>query len=95
MNIKELFEKYEDEYLHFERVDNPLSTRPDLSAFILIDKLLGNSDRNILSGAGHDEVFLNVDIEELERVSSEEDILTLIRCGIVYSSEYDCLYKFV
>jgi len=95
VNIEELFKKYTNEYLHFERVDNPLSTRPDLSAFLLLDKLLGYSNEDILSCAGHDEVFLSADVEELAKVASEEDIITLIRCGVRYSSEYDCLCMFV
>lgn len=95
MNIKELFKKHSDEYLHFERVHNPLSARPDLAAFMLLDKLLGHSDANILSYSGHDEVFLSIDVAELCKVLSEEDIITLCRCGVRYSSEYNCLCMFV
>lgn len=95
MNIKELFNKHSAEYLHFERVRNPLSTRPDLAAFMLLDKLLGYSDKDMLSSAGYDVVYLSGDVEELCKVLDEEDIITLQRCGVIYSSEYECLYMFV
>ncbi len=35
-----LYEKYEDEFLRFERVENKFSQRHDLHAFILLDKIM-------------------------------------------------------
>ena len=94
MNIKEFFKKNSDEFLEFDEVENKLSNRPDLCAFILLDKLLpGDSD--IVSAAEHDEIFLDVDIETLESVATADDLLTLIRCGVRYDSDFDCLAMFV
>ena len=39
MNTDELFEKHEDEYLKFEMVEKPKSTRRDVHAFILLSEL--------------------------------------------------------
>lgn len=92
IDLEATFNKYHaDEYLEFDRVENKYSGRADLNALILLDKLLpGSSD--IISAAGHEEVFLSVDISELAEVASEEDILTLVRCGVLYYPEYHCLF---
>lgn len=81
MNINEIFEKHDSEYLEFERVQNKLSNRPDIHAFLLLDKLVpGESD--IVSSAEHDEIWLAVEPEELAQVATEEQIVELIRCGV-------------
>ena len=81
-----LFEKHSDEYLKFERIVAPLSRRPDLHAFILLDRLVpGKTD--MISGARHDEIFLDVELDDLAVVATEENIIDLIRCGIRESEE--------
>ena len=89
-----IFEKHNDDYLKFERVENKLHSRPDLCAFLLIDKLLPNDGRDIVSAATHDEIFLDADCEKLAEVATEEDILTLTRCGVLYDRETDSLAMF-
>lgn len=93
INIKDTFAELDDEYMEFKRIENPLSSRPDLCAFILLDKLCpGNND--IISASEHDEFYLSIDVEELAKVATKEDILTLNRCGVRYDSGYDCLCMF-
>jgi len=94
MNVAETFEKYSGEFLEFGRVQNPYSGRPDLHAFIMLDRLVaGQSD--IISSAEHDEIYLDVSPQALEVVATEHHILTLVRCGVRYSQEFDCLCMFV
>lgn len=81
LDLTEIFNKYDDEYLEFEKVENKLSSRPDLHAFILLDRLVPG-DREIVFVAKRDKLILDTDIEELAKVATEEDILTLIRCGV-------------
>ncbi len=82
--LKVLFDKHEeDEFLKFERVTPPdrLSNRPDLCGFLWLDKLVpGNCD--IISGAEHDEIYLDGDLDQLAEVVTESIIITLIRCGV-------------
>ena len=92
MTLEEMFEKYDDEYLNFERVDEPLHSRPDICAFILLDRLLPNPGRDIVDAAEHDEIFLDVDIDKLEGVATEADILTLVRCGVRYGEYGLCMF---
>lgn len=94
LNIKEFFEKHDEEFLKFERVDHKLSQRKDLHAFILLDSILPN-DGYIICFATHDEICLDIDLEALAQNATEEQLIDLHRCGVRYSTEYDCLGMFV
>jgi len=95
MDIEYWFGWYDDEYLKFDRVENKRSNRPDLHAFLLLDSLVpgrdGKSD-DMIGGAEHDEIYLSVDIEELEKVITEDQVLELIRCGVRYNEESLCMF---
>jgi len=92
--LVELFEKYDEEFLQFDKVLDRTSHRPDLHAFVLLDKIIPGST-DIVSGAEHDEIFLGIDLEEFARRVTEEQIVELNQCGVRYASEYDCLAMFV
>ena len=79
------------EYLKFDRVEDPISKRPDLHGFYLLDKIVpGDSD--IVSGAEHDVAFVDVSAEALAEANvTEAQLIDLLRCGVSYSDEYDCL----
>lgn len=94
MDIGERFDQFEDDHLEFDRIEQKLHKRPDLHAFLLLDSLFpGDSD--MVSGASHDEIYLAVDAEELNKVATDEQIRDLIRCGVFYSSGTDSLMMFV
>lgn len=84
IDVQALFDQYGDELNEFERVVNPLNPRPDIAAMILLDRLLPDSDpsRKMISSATREQVWLNVDLDDLAAVATEEDILTLVRCGV-------------
>lgn len=86
--FSELFES--DEYLKFERIQNPLHRRRDIAAFILLDKLVPSGSDDIIEAAGHDVVWLSINVEKLAEVATEEDILYLYRCGVRLGDD-DCL----
>ena len=90
----EQYEKYIGEFLKFAKVENKTSNRADLHAFNLLDKLVpGTCD--IVSAAEHDEIWLAVSPDELAKVATEEQIIELIRCGVRYDRDTDCLAMFV
>jgi hypothetical protein len=93
MSLKERFEVYEEEYIEFDRVENKRNGRPDIHAFLLLDSLLPGN-RDMVCGATHDEIFLDVDPEELDKVVSDEQIIELVRCGVRVDSETDSLAMF-
>jgi len=93
IDFKTTFEKYEDEYLKFDRIESPVNGRPDLCAFIMLDTLApGKSD--IVSGAEHDKIWLFVEMDVLAEVITGEQIRDLVRCGIMYDDEFKALSMF-
>lgn len=80
--MDELFEKHNDEYLKFERVENKRSSRPDLHAFLLLDELFPGT-RDIVSHASHDEIYLDIDSDDIEKLT-EGQVIELLRCGVLY-----------
>lgn len=94
INIKDTIEKYNDDHCKFEKVKNKLNNRPDLHAFLLLDKLLPEN-KNMISAVSYDIIYLNIDIKELSKKITEEQVHELVCCGIMYESSYDCLSKFV
>jgi hypothetical protein len=83
-----------DDFLKFERITDPPSQRRDLCAFLLLDKLLPG-DRDIVACAEHDQIWLNVDIDELAKVASKDDVVYLLRCGVWYDGDVESLSMFV
>lgn len=90
----EQYEKHESEFLKFEKVENKTSQRRDLHAFMLLDRLVPG-EKDIVGCAEHDEIWLEVDPEELAKVATEEQIIELIRCGVRYDEDTESLAMFV
>jgi hypothetical protein len=87
LDLQSLFEKYSEEYLQFERVENPRHPRADLCAFLMLHDLAPQPHgRNIVGRAKHDEVWLDADCDALATSATEEDVVTLIRCGVRFDS---------
>lgn len=97
VDVKATFAKFVDEYNEFHRIESPPFRRPDLCAFVLLEKLAPEEDAgmDMVSAARHDLIWLQTDIEKLSATATEEDIRTLARCGVRYDAEYDCLTMFV
>lgn len=95
MHMHELFEKHNDEFLEFKRIpktDRP-SERPDLCAFLYLDKLFPGK-RDMVCSAEHDEIWLDVESKHLKKLS-ENDVIYLTRCGVRWDSNNDSLAMFV
>lgn len=105
--IQQVFEFLDSsEYINFHNVKEKFTNRPDLHAFILIDKLVPCLPKegptkhkpffydDIIGDSQHDEFYLSVDIRELEKVITVEQIVDLQRCGVMYNEDHDCLYMF-
>ena len=91
--LRELFQKYErDEYLKFdERVEPKRSKRADLHAFLLLDELVPGA-RDIVACAEHDEIYLDVDLRDLAKVATEEQVIELVRCGVRVDEHGLCMF---
>lgn len=93
MNLTEMFEKYENEYLHFERVENKLSPRPDVHALILLTGLFPD-DQDMICNAQHDIFYLDINCERFAEIATDEIIRELSRCGVHYEEEDESLAMF-
>lgn len=93
MTIYGRFKQFEDDYLKFEDVTVKQSNRPDLNAFVMLNQLVPGT-MDLVSGAEHDEIYLSVELEDLNKAATDEQIHDLVRCGIMVS-EYNCLSMFV
>ena len=94
LDLKAIDDANEDEFLRFERVKDKLSQRPDLHAFLLLDRLLpGTSD--IVASAEHDEIWLDADPEKLAEIVTKDQWIELMRCGVRYDDDIESLAMFV
>lgn len=94
IDLKATFDKYEDDFLLFERIVNPPHRRPDICAFIVLDRLVPGTSDMVVS-AEHDEIWLDVDVEALASAATDDDILLLSRCGVRLDDDVDSLAMYV
>jgi len=102
IDLAQTFEKHDEEFLHFERVESPQHVRADLCAFLMLHDLaprpvVDGRDyvRDMVSCAEHDEIWLDTDVNLLAQNATEDDVVTLVRCGIRFDASMDCLAMFV
>ena len=92
---KNIFSEFEDDFLEFEKVKDKLSNRPDLHAFILLDKLVpGKKGMDLISASEHDEYYLSIEPEKLAKVATKDQLRDLHRCGIRHDPSNDSLCVF-
>ena len=76
------FKENDEEYLKFDRIKHKRSQRRDLHAFLLLDQLVPRT-RNIVCGATHDEIFLDILLDDLAKTTiTTDEAIELIRCGV-------------
>ncbi len=94
-DLDAFFEKHDGEYGEFEKIKNKKSQRPDVHAFLLLDELVpvkGNKD--MVRDAEHDKIWLDTDVAKLVKVATDEQLIELRRCGVLYDNGYDALFMF-
>lgn len=88
--MSDIFEEFESEFLKFERIEVKLNSRPDLHAFILLNRIIpGTTD--MVSAADHDQIYLAVDPDALAAVATKDELRDLCRCGVIHDSSVDSL----
>lgn len=97
MTTQEIYAIYEEisdeEFLKFDRVNPKRSRRSDLHAFLLLDELMP-SDRDMVSDAAHDEIWLEVDLGRLAEIITRDQLIELVRCGVRFDSETESFAMF-
>lgn len=94
---QELWEAAQREYLQFShlRIDQRPFSSPDLCAFAFLDKRFpAINNRDMVSGATHDKIWLRLSIEEIVQLTADE-VTYLARCGVMYDEGCESLKMFV
>ena len=92
MSNSERFEAVNDDYGKFDRVENKKKKRKDIHAFLLLDELFPKN-RDMICASSHDVFYLDVEGEHLDQLT-DDHILELTRCGVMYDGQNDCLSMF-
>ena len=87
MSKEEQFEKCDEEWGKFERIENPRFKTPKLCGLVAIEELEG---KEIEFDAQHDELCCG----SCERELTDEEVIHLLRCRILWNSEHECFYFF-
>ena len=101
--LKHLFDQFSDD-IDFDYPppsELMVSTRGDLNALLLLDKLLPVAATyhglapDLISCAEHDQLWLATDVEELAKVITREQVQALVFFGVFYHPDVDSLSMFV
>ena len=107
LDISALFEKWSDDIgsgnWDFASVKNPRHPRADLCAFIMLHEIIARCPQikgkelftDIIGGADHDVIYLNVSLEVVAEYASESEIIDLFRCGVCVDNDIDTLTMYV
>lgn len=91
------WESLHDDFLDFHKIpesERPFSS-PDLCAFALLDKKFPvERELDMVSAAEHDQIWLRIQRKEIIQLTDDE-ILYLTRCGVMYEEDNECLSMFV
>lgn len=91
IDIPEFFEEHVAEYLKEDCIkpERRLHRRADINAFLLLDKLAPEDpmNRDMVSNAYHNMIYIQVSPDDIAETATEEDLLDLIRCGVIYDED--------
>ena len=91
----EIWKLHDDEYCRTENIKNKICESTDLSALMLIHKFMIDKVADLIVSSEHDIIYLTpIDNLDLKKIK-ESDILDLIRYGVRYEDDFDCLTMFV
>lgn len=79
MSVRELFAKHDDEFLQFVRVVDPAHPCRDICACLLLHELYPTL--RVIYHAEPGKIYFAADIEDIA-AATEEQVITLVRCGV-------------
>ena len=90
----ELFETHNIEYKKFSSIpkESKLHNRPDLCALLKLDKLAPNEGMKILSNEYDYKLYISVQLNKVLNIITEDDVIYLLRCGVLFCVEYEAFY---
>jgi len=92
MSLEQMFGKYiRNEFNHFDRVEKKLSNRSDTHAIRLLTMLTDIVSANSVIVEAGAVYFTGIDEAKLLMVITEQDVIDLLRCRVIFSYIKDCL----
>lgn len=93
-SIKVRFDKFDSESHKFERIPEAERLHPNqrLCVFMKVASLMSDPEKFEVF-AEHDIIGMPND-DEFKSPITDDDILYLVRCGVRWSTEFDCLAMF-
>lgn len=89
MQIAELFEKHNNQFLKSE------ARRCDDQFTIISNMRRVCRDNALIDSSHHDMITFGVDIYDFMEEFTESEIVEMIRCGLIYNDEWECLGLYV
>lgn len=95
--LQEIFDKHSNEYAKFDRETAPMHVRPDICALLLLHELdqRKKPGRDMIVASRHDEIWFGADVCAVAENATEEQIITLIRCGVMFDADRECFSMFL
>lgn len=95
IDLEEIEQKYESEWFRFKELPNKRAKCQETHAFLLLESLIPNlRGGSMICSAEHDQIWLDVLIEDVEKNFNEDQYKELLYCGVFYDSELGCLSMF-
>lgn len=93
-DLQFLFKKHDDEHGMFERIVFPVSQCPDICAMLLLEDICNHRAR-MIAGTAHDVVYLSVDPSDVAGKITEDQVIYLSRCGVMFDEAENSFFMFV
>ena len=84
MGIKKRFLKYMDDY---HLLNDDKMTYNDYLAFTILQKYVYLRNRNIIAGIRNNVICLSLDEISMDKNITDDEIITLVRCGVYYDDD--------
>jgi hypothetical protein len=89
----EIISLFDETYTkNFKDIEKPLHRLPDVNLLLMLSNFFPTKTF-LIGGSSHEVIYLNIDLDDLT-ILSKNDILDLIRSGLVYGSDDDVFYFF-
>lgn len=92
MNISEFFSNNGDEFLKSYKDPEIKDIIHDLFVFNKLAPFVERGD--LICASSRDEIFFNVDPEQVFTSLTSYELIKLIRCGLRYSEDQECFVMF-
>lgn len=73
----------------FSKLPNKLAQNRRMHGLLLMQQLIGDPEVDVISGADHDMIYLEGDLDSIAEEATDEIISQLSACNISWFDEYD------